>query len=301
MKIVILSRGKGNYSTKRIRQAARERGHEVLVVDHASCYVEIENNLHYVRYKGAPLKRIDAIVPRIGASITTFGAAIVRQFEMMDVFTTARSIAITRSRDKLRSLQLLARVGIKIPETVFARETGNLEDIIDKVGGAPLVVKLVRSTHGRGVVLAETTKAAKSVMQAFYSQGLNFLVQEFVDSAHACDIRVVVVGGEVAGAYMRRASEGEFRANLHAGGVGEAVELTKKERQVAIKAAKAMGLAIAGVDIVRSERGPLVLEVNSSPGLEGVEKYSQVDVATKIIEYIENNARKRRKKDVVGA
>jgi ribosomal protein S6--L-glutamate ligase len=301
MKIVILSRGRGNYSTKRIRQAARQRGHEVMVVDHASCYVEIENNLHYVRYRGAPLKGIDAIVPRIGASITTFGAAIVRQFEMMDVFTTARSIAITRSRDKLRSLQLLARVGIKIPETVFARETGNLEDIIDKVGGAPLVVKLVRSTHGRGVVLAETTKAAKSVMQAFYSQGLNFLVQEFVDSAQSCDIRVVVVGGEVAGAYLRRASEGEFRANLHAGGIGEAVELTKKERQVAIKAAKAMGLAIAGVDIVRSERGPLVLEVNSSPGLEGVEKYSQVDVATKIIEYIENNVSKRRKKDVVGA
>lgn len=301
MKIVILSRGSANYSTKRIVQAARERGHEALIVDHASCYVEIENNLHYVRYKGKPLKGIDAIVPRIGASITTFGAAIVRQFEMMDVFTTARSIAITRSRDKLRSLQLMARSGIKIPETVFARETGNLEDIIDKVGGAPLVVKLVRSTHGRGVVLAETTKAAKSVMQAFYSQGLNFLVQEFVDSAQGCDIRVLVVGGKVAGAYQRRAAEGEFRANLHAGGSGEKIELTKVERLTAIKAAKAMGLAIAGVDIVRSERGPLVLEVNSSPGLEGVEKYSEVDVATKIIEYIENNAVRRHKKDVVGA
>lgn len=270
-------------------------------VSYKKCYVEIENNLHYVRYKGAPLKGIDAIIPRIGASITTFGSAIVRQFEMMDVFTTARSIAITRSRDKLRALQLLARSGVKIPETIFARETENLDDIIDKVGGVPLVVKLVRSTHGRGVVLAETRKAAKSVMQAFYSQDLSFMVQEFVESAHGADIRVVVVGGKVAGAYKRQAAEGEFRANLHSGGSGESIKPNKDERRVAIRAARAMGLAIAGVDIVRSDRGPLVLEVNSSPGLEGVERYSETDIATKIIEYVEDNAGKKRKKDLVGA
>jgi ribosomal protein S6--L-glutamate ligase len=300
MNIVVLSNGGANYSTRRLKAVAKERGHTVRRVTYKRCYVEIENNLHYVRYRGKPLKDIDAIIPRIAAKYTKFGTAIVRQFEMMDVFTTTRSIAITRSRDKLRSLQLLARSGVKIPETIFARETGNMDDIIDKVGGVPLVVKLVRSTHGRGVVLAETRKAAKSVMQAFYSQDLNFLVQEFIQT-DSCDIRVVVVGGKVAGAYLRRAAEGDFRANLHAGGAGERVELTKEERQVAVKAAKAMGLAIAGVDIVRSERGPLVLEVNSSPGLGGVEKYSEADVATKIIEYIEKNAGKKRKKDIVGA
>lgn len=301
MNIVILSNGPGNYSTKRLKEEARSRGHSVRVVNYAKCYVTVESSNPVVYYKGEQLLDVDAIIPRIAASLTKYGSSIVRQFEMQNVFTTTSSIALVRSRDKLRSLQLLAKAGVGIPKTVFARETTDSEDVIEKVGGAPAIIKVARGTHGNGVVLAETRKAAKAVMQAFYVEGVNFLVQEFVAESAGTDIRVLVVGGKVVAAVQRQSLDDDFRANTHQGGIGVAVKLTDQERKTAQKAAKTMGLPICGVDLMRSERGPLVLEVNSSASLKTPEAITGRNVALKIIEYVEQNAKGRRRKDKVGA
>ena len=300
MNIAILSKGPGNYSTKRLIEEASKRGHAIRVINHAECYVTVEKGRPVVRYEGGSLADIDAIIPRIGQSITKYGTAMVRQFEMQGVYTTASSIAINRSRDKLRSMQILARADVGIPKTVFARETSDLEDVIEQAGGAPLIIKVARGTHGNGVVLAETRKAAQAVMQAFYVEGVNFLVQEFVAESAGEDIRAFVVGGRVVASMKRQSLDDDFRSNLHQGGEGVTVKLTDEERKVVLKAARAMGLSICGVDLMRSSRGPLILEVNSSPGF-GIETVTGRNVAEKIIDYVEQNARGRRKKDRVGA
>jgi len=301
MNIVILSKGPGNYSTKRLKEEAKARGHNVRVVNYAQCYVTVESSRPVVYYKGDELVDVDVIIPRIAASLTKYGASIVRQFEMQNVFTTTSSIALVRSRDKLRSLQLLGKAGVGIPKTVFARETTDAEDVIEKVGGAPAIIKVARGTHGNGVVLAETRKAAKAVMQAFYVEGVNFLVQEFIAESAGTDIRVLVVGGKVVGAIQRQSLDDDFRANTHQGGVGTAVKLTEEERKTSQKAAKAMGLPICGVDLMRSNRGPLVLEVNSSASLKTPEAVTGRNIALNIIEYVEQNAKGKRRKDRVGA
>ena len=300
MNIAILSRGSGNYSTKRLKQVALERGHNVRVINHAECYVTVEKSRPVVRYRGEDLIDIDVIIPRIGQSITKYGTAMVRQFEMQGVYTTASSIAINRSRDKLRSMQILGRADVGIPKTVFARETSDVDDVVEQAGGAPLIIKVARGTHGNGVVLAETKKAAQAVMQAFYVEGVNFLVQEFVQESAGEDIRAFVVGGKVVASMKRQSLDDDFRSNLHQGGEGSTVKLTDEERKTAIKAARTMGLSICGVDMMRSDRGPLVLEVNPSPGF-GIEKVTGRNVAEKIIEYIEQNAKGKRRKDRVGA
>lgn len=300
MKIAILSQGPGNYSTMRLREEAKKRGHEVLVINYARCYVTIESSKPVVRYEGEDLNDIDVIIPRIASSLTKYGTAIVRQFELRGTFTTARSIAINRTRDKLRATQLLAQTGVGIPKTVFARETADLDDVIEHAGGVPLIIKVARGTHGNGVVLAETRKAAQAVMQAFYVEGVTFLVQEYIDEAAGSDIRAFVVGGKVVASMKRQSLDDDFRSNLHQGGEGTPVKLSEEERKTAQKAARAMGLPICGVDMLRSDRGPLVLEVNSSPGF-GIEKFTGHNVAEKIIEYIEQNAKGKRRKDRVGA
>lgn len=300
MNIVILSKGPGNYSTKRIKDEAKNRGHEVRVINYAKCYVTVESNRPVVRYEGEEIVDVDVIIPRIASSLTRYGASIVRQFEMQNVFTTTTSIALTRSRDKLRSMQLLAKAGVGVPKTVFARETADLDDVLDQVGGAPAIIKVARGTHGNGVVLAETRKAAKAVMQAFYVEGVSFVVQEFVEESAGTDIRAFVVNGKVVASMKRQSLDDDFRSNLHQGGEGTPVKLTDEERKTAQKAAKAMGLPICGVDMMRSERGPLVLEVNSSPGF-GIEKVTNHNVASKILDYIEQNAKGKRRKDKVGA
>ncbi len=300
MNIAILSRGPGNYSTRRLVEEAKKRGHNVRIINHAACYVTVEEGRPVVRYEGEDLHDIDAIIPRIGQSVTKYGSAMVRQFEMQGVFTTTSSIAITRSRDKLRTMQLLARAGVGIPKTVFARETADLDDVIEQAGGAPLIIKVARGTHGNGVVLAETKKAAQAVMQAFYVEGVNFLVQDFIEESAGTDIRAFVVGGKVVASMKRQSLDDDFRSNLHQGGEGTAVKLTDEERKTAQKAAKAMGLSVCGVDMMRSSRGPLVLEVNPSPGF-GIEKVNDRNVADKIIEYIEQNAKKQHRRDRVGA
>jgi len=300
MKIAILSAGPGNYSTIRLKEEAEKRGHTVRVVNYAKCYVTIESSNPVVRYEGEDLGDIDVIIPRIAASLTKYGSSIVRQFEMQGVFTLSSSIAIYRSRDKLRSMQLLARAGVGIPKTVFARETADVEDVIEQAGGVPLIIKVARGTHGNGVVLAETRKAAQAVMQAFYVEGVSFLVQEFIEESAGTDIRAFVVGGKVVASMQRQSLDDDFRSNIHQGGEGKAIKLSDDERRTALKAAKAMGLSICGVDLMRSNRGPLVLEVNSSPGF-GIEKVTGHNVAEKIVDYIEQNARKQRRKDRVGA
>lgn len=304
MKIAILSKGPGNYSTKRLREAAEDRGHEVVIVNYAECYAKIEKSNPIVRYKGEDLLGFDAIIPRVAASYTRYGAAIVRQFEMQGVYTTTSSIALTRSRDKLRSMQLLARAGVGIPKTVVARHAADVTGMIEEVGGTPVIIKLARGTHGNGVVLAETMKAARSVLQAFYvtnEDGTNILVQEFIKESAGIDIRAIVVGSKVIASMQRQSLTDDFRSNLHQGGQGIVVKLTEEERKTAVKAARTVGLHICGVDMMRSSQGPLVLETNSSPGLGGVEKVTGRDVAGKIIEYIELNAKRRNKKDKVGA
>ncbi len=300
MNIVILSKGAANYSTKRLKEVALARGHSVRIVNYAKCYVTVERNNPVVHYRGEAIKDVDVIIPRIASSLTRYGSAIVRQFEMQNVFTTTSSIAIVRSRDKLRSMQLLAKSGAGIPKTVFARETADFEGVLEQVGGAPVIIKVARGTHGNGVVLAETRKAALAVMQAFYVEGVNFLVQEFVAESAGVDIRAFVVNGKVVASMVRQSLDDDFRSNLHQGGEGLPVELTLAEKRTAIKAAKAMGLPICGVDMMRSSRGPLVLEVNSSPGF-GIEQVTGIDVAEKIIDYVEQNAKARRKKDKIGA
>lgn len=300
MKIAILSKGAANYSTRRLKEEAEARGHEVSIINYAKCYVTIQRDTPVIRYKGQDLSGFDAIIPRIAASLTKYGTSIVRQFEAQGAFTTANSIAIARSRDKLRSVQILARYGVGIPKTVFARETADLDDVIEQAGGAPLIIKVARGTHGNGVVLAETKKAAQAVMQAFYVEGVSFLVQEFVKESAGTDIRAFVVGGKVVASMQRQSLDDDFRSNLHQGGEGTIVKLTEEERRTAQKAAKAMGLPVCGVDMMRSERGPLVLEVNASPGF-GIETVTGRNVAGKIIEYVEQNAKGKRKKDKVGA
>lgn len=300
MRIAILSKGGANYSTQRIKQVAKERGHSVRIINYAKCYVTVEKNNPVVHYKGAALTGFDAIIPRIAQSYTKYGTAVVRQFEMQGIYTTASSIAINRSRDKFRSYQLLAKAGVGIPKTVFARETADLDDVVEKAGGAPLIIKVARGTHGNGVVLAETRKAAQAVMQAFYVEGVSFLVQEFVKESAGTDIRAFVVGNRVVASYRRQSLDDDFRSNLHQGGEGRTVKLTPEEEKTAVRAAKAMNLPICGVDMMRSDRGPLVLEVNSSPGF-GIEKITGRDVATKMIEYVERNAKQRNKKDRIGA
>ncbi|HEX9594770.1 MAG TPA: 30S ribosomal protein S6--L-glutamate ligase [Candidatus Saccharimonadales bacterium] len=300
MKIAVLSRGRKNYSTQRLVEEIKKRGHKAQVVNHAECYVEIEQDTPDVRYRGEDISGIDAVVPRIGASITRYGTAIVRQFEMMGVYTPAKSIAIQRSRDKLRSMQVLSKAGVGIPRTIFSRETNEVDDLVDLIG-APMIIKVARGTHGRGVVLAETKKAAKSVIQAFYVEGVSILLQEYVEESAGSDVRALVVGGRVVASMQRQSLTDDFRSNIHQGGEGKKVKLTDEERKTAIKAAKAMGLSVSGVDMVRSKRGPLVLEVNSSPGLKGIETVTGRNVAEKIVDYIEINAKRKPKKDKIGA
>lgn len=301
MQIVILSKGPANYSTKRLKEVAMERGHEVRVINYNKCYMSIEKDNPVVYHNGGPLTDVDAIIPRIAQSYTMYGSSVVRQFEMQGVFTTSSSIAISRSRDKLRSYQLLAKYGVGVPKTVFARETSEFDEVIELAGGTPLIIKVARGTHGNGVVLAETKKAAQAVMQAFYVEGVNFLVQEFVEESAGMDIRALVVGGKVVASIKRQSLDDDFRSNTHQGGEGSPVKLTDEERKTAQRAAKAMGLPICGVDMMRSDRGPLVLEVNSSASLKTPEELTGRDVAGKIIDYVEQNARGRRRRDRVGA
>ncbi|WP_462327397.1 30S ribosomal protein S6--L-glutamate ligase [Desulfobaculum sp.] len=290
MKIGILSRRPQIYSTRRLEEAAQEHGHDVHVIDPLRCYVNITSHSPAVYYRGERLEGFDAIIPRIGASITFYGTAVVRQFEMMGVSTLNKSVAINRSRDKLRSLQLLAQKGIGLPVTGFAHSTKFTRELIDLVGGAPLVVKLLEGTQGLGVVLAETDKAAESVIEAFRGLKANFLVQEYIGESKGCDIRCFVVGKKVVAAMMRTCKEGEFRSNLHRGGTAIPVKITPEERSTAVRAARIMGLNVAGVDILRSNHGPVVLEVNSSPGLEGIENAIGKDIAGSIIKFVEDNA-----------
>jgi ribosomal protein S6--L-glutamate ligase len=303
MKIAILSNGPGNYSTKRLKEEALRRGHDVKIIKYRDCYASIEKNSPTVSYHGEDLGQFDAIIPRISANMTRYGTAIVRQLEMQGVYTVSSSLAISRSRDKLRSMQILAKAGVGIPKTVVSRNSADIDDLIDKLGGTPVIIKLARGTHGNGVVLAESKKAAKSVLQAFYltnEDGTNILLQEFVKESAGTDIRAFVVGGRVVASMKRQSLDDDFRSNLHKGGEGSKIKLTEEERKMAVKAAKAMGLNVAGVDMMRSERGPLILEVNASPGF-GIEKVTGRDVASQIIEYIELNAKRRNRKDKVGA
>ena len=294
MKIAVLSRGPKLYSTRRLVEAIEAGGHEAHVVNYLRCSMDITSNRPAVIYRGERLEGFDAIIPRIGASQTFYGTAVVRQFEMTGVFSVAESVAIQRSRDKLRSLQLLARAGIGLPVTGFAHSAKDMSGVIDIVNGAPLVVKLLEGTQGKGVVLAETRKAAESLLEAFRGLDANILVQEFIKEAGGSDIRAFVVGGRVVASMMRTAAEGEFRSNVHQGGSIEKIRLRPEERATAVRAAKTMRLSVAGVDIMRSNHGPVVLEVNSSPGLEGIEAASKVDVAGQIVQFIEKSIRAKR-------
>lgn len=289
MKIAVLSRSSGLYSTNRLKDAALERGHDVAIVDYLRCYMDITARQPRVLFRGEEV-RPNAVIPRIGATYTFYGAAVVRQFEMADVYTLNSSQAISRSRDKLRSMQLLSRAGVGLPVTGFAHSAQDIDGLLEVVGGAPVVVKLLEGTQGLGVVLAETTKAAESVITAFRQLDANILVQEFVKGAKGSDVRALVVGSEVVAAMKRTAPLGDFRSNLHRGGTAEAIQLTATERAMAVRAATTMELNVAGVDLIQSETGPVVIEVNSSPGLEGIEAASGVDIAGRIIEFIAANA-----------
>ncbi|ASC69201.1 C30S ribosomal protein S6/L-glutamate ligase [Halomicronema hongdechloris C2206] len=293
MKIAILSRDGSLYSTKRLKETGVERGHDVFVIDHLRCYMDITAHSPKVLYQGKPLVDIDAVIPRIGASSTFYGTAVVRQFEIMGVFTANTSQAISRSRDKLRCLQILSRRGIGLPVTGFAHSTKDIDGLIELVGGTPLVIKLLEGTQGIGVVLAETDQAAKSVIEAFRGLDANILVQEYIKEAKGMDIRCFVVGEKVVASMKRQGAPGEFRSNLHRGGTAEKLRLTPEERSTAIRAAKAMGLRVAGVDLLRSNHGPVVMEVNSSPGLEGIEQATGVDVAGKIMAFVEKSAQEK--------
>ncbi|MGB5541536.1 MAG: 30S ribosomal protein S6--L-glutamate ligase [Gammaproteobacteria bacterium] len=294
MKIAILSRNKRLYSTRRLVEAAQERDHEVEVFDTLKCYMDITSMRPSIHYKGKQAGDFDAVIPRIGASITFYGEAVLRQFEMMGTWPLNESVAITRSRDKLRSLQIMARAGIGLPLTGFADSPDDTEDLIKLVGGAPLVVRLLQGAEGKGVVLAETHQAAESLIEAFRGLDANFLVQEFIAEAAGKNIRAFVIGGKVVAAMMRTAKEGDFRSTLHHGASAAVVRLSPEERSTAVRAARAMGLNVAGVDLLRSNHGPVVMEVNSSPGLEGIERATGKDVASLIVEFIEKNARRDR-------
>jgi len=305
MNIAILSNGNINYSTLRLKEEAERHGHRVKVIKYKNCYVSIDEQHPKVIYRGREIGNFDVFIPRIASYMTRYGTAVVRQLEMANpqAFFMNRSIAITRARDKLRSTQLLARAGVAIPKTVFSRNETDIDVLLDEIGGTPAIIKLARGTHGNGVVLAETIKAAKSVMQAFYlsdSDGTNVLLQEFIKESAGTDIRAFVVGSQVVASMKRQSLDDDFRSNLHKGGLGEIVKLTPDERKTCVKAAKAMGLTVAGVDFMRSERGALVLEVNASPGF-GIEKVTGRNVAGRIIDYIDRNAKRGNKKDKVGA
>lgn len=290
MKIAILSRDATLYSTSRLKEAGEKRGHEVKVIDYLRCYMNITSQRPQIIYQSNELEGFDAIIPRIGATHTFYGAAIVRQFELLGTFTANESQAITRSRDKLRSLQLLARNRIGLPVTGFAHSTKDINGLLESVGGAPVVIKLLEGTQGVGVVLAETKKAAESVIAAFRQLDANILVQEYIKESGGADIRAIVVGNRVIAAIRRQGAPGDFRSNLHRGGSAERVRLTPEERSIAVRAARTLGLNVSGVDLLQSNHGPVVMEVNSSPGLEGVEGATRVDVAGKIIEFLEKNA-----------
>jgi ribosomal protein S6--L-glutamate ligase len=290
MKIIILSRSPHCYSTKRLVEAGEQRGHHIQVLDHTKCVLVIEKSNPKIIYSGHEITGVNAVIPRIGASVTFYGASVVRQFEMMKLFTAVESQALVRSRDKLRSLQLLARAGIGMPKTAFASTTKFVDNLIEQVGGVPCVIKLLEGTQGIGVILAETKGSAKSVIEAFLDVNINLLVQEFIKEAKGADIRAFVVDGRIVGAMRRQGVEGDFRSNLHRGGSATAIELTSEEKSTAIRSAAKLGLGVAGVDMLQSSRGPLVMEVNSSPGLEGIEAATKEDIAGKMIEYVERNA-----------
>ncbi len=296
LRIAILSRNRTLYSTRRIVEAIEKRGHRAVVLDHLKCDIVIEQDKPSIFYNGDEIKNVAAVIPRIGASVTFYGAAVVRQFEMMNIPTAVESQALVRSRDKLRSLQILATANVGMPKTVFTNYSKEVAKIIDSVGGAPLIVKLLEGTQGNGVVLAPTKKAAESMIEAFHSMKARVIVQEFISEAKGADIRAFVIGNKVVGAMKRQGREGEFRSNLHQGGSATLIKLNKKERELAITAAKAMHLNIAGVDMLQSARGPLVLEVNSSPGLEGIEKATKKDIASLIVKYMESMIEKSRQK-----
>lgn len=289
MNIKILSANANLYSTQRLIEAAKKRKHTIEVINHTKCDIVIEKKNPFIIYNGKKLDHTDAVIPRIGASVTFYGTAVVRQFEMMRVFTTTESQALVRSRDKLRSLQILSRAGLGLPKTVFTNYSKNVKEIVEQAGGAPVIIKLLEGTQGIGVILAETKKAAESVIEAFNNLQARVIVQEFIKEAGGADIRAFIVDGHVVGAMKRQGKEGEFRSNLHRGGNASVIELSDEEEIAALKAAKAMGLGIAGVDMLQSDRGPLILEVNSSPGLEGIEKATGKDIATTIIKYIERH------------
>ncbi|WP_378179805.1 30S ribosomal protein S6--L-glutamate ligase [Aquimarina sp. SS2-1] len=290
MKIVILSQNPNLYSTKRLVEAGENKGHEMVVVDHTKCNLVIEKKRPSIIYKGKEITDVDGVIPRVGASVTFYGTAVVRQFEMMKVFTATESQALVRSRDKLRSLQILSRAGLGLPKTVFSNYSKDVGQIVDRVGGAPLVIKLLEGTQGLGVVLADNQNSAESILEAFNGLQARVIVQEFIKEAKGADLRAFIVDGVVVGAMKRQGKEGEFRSNLHRGGSAQIVELSEEEENAALKAAKVMGLGIAGVDMLQSERGPLILEVNSSPGLEGIEAATGRNIANYIIRYVERNA-----------
>lgn len=296
MKIAILSRNSKLYSTKRLIEAAKNRGHDVHILDVLRCYMSITSRKPEIHYAGKALEGFDAVIPRIGASVTFYGTAVLRQFEMMGVYPLNESVAISRSRDKLRACQLFARKGIGLPITGFANKPDDIDDLIKMVGGAPLVIKLLSGTQGIGVVLAETQKAAESVIESFLGLKASVLVQEFIKESGGSDIRCLVVGEKVVAAMKRQGKEGEFRSNIHRGGSANLVSITREERATAVRAANTMGLNVCGVDILRSTRGPLVMEVNSSPGLEGIEKATGKDIATTIVQFMEKNAKKGKTK-----
>ncbi len=302
MKLAILSNGNANYSTKRLVEEAEKRGHQVKVIKYKNCYLSLDDKHPDVYYKGKKIEGFDAVLPRISNNMTRYGCAVVRQFEMQGVYTSAASVAITRARDKLRAAQILAKYDIDTPKTLVSRNTSDIDDLLEQIG-LPVIIKLATGTHGNGVILADTRKAAKSALQAFYlynEDGTNILLQEFIKESAGTDIRAFVVGNRVVASMQRDSLDDDFRSNLHQGGLGTAVKLTDAEKKVAVKAARAMGLHICGVDLMRSVRGPLVLEVNASPGF-GIEKVTGRDVASKIIEYIEHNATRHNSKDRVGA
>ena len=291
MKIAMLARNANLYSHRRLKEAAEARGHQLDIIDTLRCYMNIASRRPEIYYNGEKLIGYDAVIPRIGASITFYGLAILRQFEMMGVFPLNESVAIGRSRDKLRSMQLLARDGIGLPVTTFAHDPKQTEEVIKLAGGAPIVIKLLEGTQGIGVVLADTDRSAKSVVEAFRGAGVNILLQEFIKEAGGTDIRAIVIGGKVVAAMKRTGAEGEFRSNLHRGGSAQLVKLSAEERATAVRAAKSLGLNACGVDMLRANHGPVIMEVNSSPGLEGVEKATGLDIAGKMIEYLEKNAK----------
>jgi ribosomal protein S6--L-glutamate ligase len=302
MKIIVLSRNPKLYSTKRLIEAIEQKGHEGIVMDHMKCDIIMDDDGPSLFYNGKPVKDVDAIIPRIGASVTFYGTAVVRQFEMMKVFSAIDSLAITRSRDKLRSLQILSRSGVRMPKTAFTNFSKEENKVLKHIGQAPVVIKLLEGTQGLGVVLAETNKAATSVVEAFESLKTRVILQEFIAEAGGADIRAFIVNGEVVGAMKRQGKEGEFRSNLHRGGHAKVIKLSRAEKATALTAAKSMGLAIAGVDMLQSKRGPMVLEVNSSPGLEGIEVATGEDIAGKIVTYIEESVKKKRRpKDKIKA